>query len=130
MKTFQDLINEYKDRIDLIPPKKSLNQRQELFAELYNYYEKDYKRQAWKSYVAWLKQNRVKHTKLAVENYKKVAFKKITVKSFVSYWLGFIPTPDLWYLVSIAKDMDNRGQSFNKWLFYSIKIKDDSKNVV
>lgn len=130
MKTFQELIDEYKSRIDLIPPKKTLNQRQELFAELYNYYEKDYKRQAWKGYVAWLKQNRFKHTKLTVEDYKKNAFKKITVKSFVSYWLGFIPTQDLWYLVSIAKDMDNRGQSFNRWLFWAIKVQDDSQKTI
>jgi len=127
MKTFQELLDEYKNRLDLIPPKKTLNQRQELFAELYNYYEKDYKKQAWKSYVQWLKQNRIKHNKISIQEYKKIAFKKITVKSFCSFWLSFIPTVDLWYLVSIAKDMDNRGQSFNRWLFWAIKVQDDSK---
>ena len=127
MKTFQELLDEYKNRLDLIPPKKTLNQQQELFAELYNYYEKDYKKQAWKSYVQWLKQNRIKHNKISIQEYKKIAFKKITVKSFCSFWLSFIPTVDLWYLVSIAKDMDNRGQSFNRWLFWAIKVQDDSK---
>lgn len=48
-------------------------------------------------------------------------FKKDTEKSFCSYRLGFMKTDDLYFLISIAKDKDNRGENFNRWLFWAIK---------
>mgnify|MGYP003425957881 CR=1 FL=1 len=128
MISLQEALQQKRDNIDLIPRQKS--QRAELFCELYNYYEKDYKRQSWKSYVQWLKQNKFKHSTAKIDEYKKIAFPKISVKSFCSYWLSHIKTEDLWYLISIAKDHDHRGTSFNKWLFFSLKVKDDSQSTV
>lgn len=99
------------------------SQRAELFAELYTYYEKSYKHNSWLNYIAWLKANRFKHTRERVEQYKKSKEfrKKITIKSFCSFWLSFMKTNDLYYLISIAKDKERRKENFNKWLFWSIK---------
>lgn len=40
--------------------------------------------------------------------------------------IAHIPTKDLYYLVSVAKDMKNRKQNFNKWLFWSMKTQTDT----
>jgi len=125
MISLQEALEQKRKDIEVIPKFKS--QRAELLCELYSYYEKDYKIQAWKSYIQWLKANRMKHTIINLQEYKKVAYPKITVKSFCSFWVSHIPTNDLYYLISIARDYSNRGQSFNKWLFFALKAQDNSK---
>lgn len=98
------------------------SERSECLSQLYQFYEKDYKIQKWKDYIAWLKANRKKHTPDSIREYNVIHHKKITLKSFCSFWLGHIPTDDLYYLLSIAKDKDNRKESFNRWLFYNLKV--------
>lgn len=98
------------------------SERAEILKQIYGYYEKDYKRQTWISYIQWLKDNRKKHTRDTVEMYKKIAYKQIIISSFCSYWLSPIPTKDLYYILSNAKSMEHRGESFNKWLFHSLKV--------
>lgn len=107
-------------------PPKFRSERNSIFNELYSHYEKSYKKNTWASYISWLKANRLKHSREQVEKFKKSsAFRKqITVKSFCSFWLGWMSTQDLYYLVSIARDKENRGENFNKWLFWAIKHKD------
>lgn len=107
-------------RLEIGNPKVK-SQRADLLGQLYDFYEKDYSVQTWKEYVRWLKDNRKKHCKDTVAQYKKVAYPKITVKSFSSYWLSHIPTEDLYYILSIARDKHNRSESFNRWLFWSLK---------
>lgn len=115
--SFRDAIEKFKS----IDAPKRLSQRAELFKELYSYYEKSYKKNTWLDYIKWLKENHIKHTKESIAKFDKIKRKPITVKSFCSFWLSHIPTIDLYYLISIAKDMENRNQNFNKWLFWSIK---------
>lgn len=102
------------------------SERAELFNELYGFYERSYKKNSWNAYREWLKTNKFKHTSERVEQYKKdPSFRKqITVKSFCSFWFGFMKTQDLYYLISIAKDKENRGENFNRWLFWAIKNKE------
>lgn len=101
------------------------SQRSEVFAELYKYYENDWKVQTWKNYISFLKQEKKKDSNESRQLFtkSKFYFKKISVKSFCSFWLSFLTTEELYYLVSIAKDKLNRKESFNKWLFYSLKAK-------
>lgn len=99
------------------------SERAELLNQLYTFYEKDYKKQTWKEYIIWLRNNNKKHSNDSINDYKKIAYKKITIKSFCSFWLSHIPTKDLYYLISIARDCDNRNVSFNKWLFWSLRKK-------
>lgn len=124
MKSLEQLLLEKKNNIDVIPPLKS--QRAELFKQLYSYYEQDYKIQTWKEYIKWLKQNKLKHNSNTLKEYSKIAYPKISVSSFCSYWLGFMPTQDLFYLASVMRDFINRKQSCNKWLFFNLKCKNEN----
>lgn len=106
-----------------VPTKLCRSQRAELFKELYYYYEKSYKKNTWNDYVKWLGEKRLKHSPERIEQYKKTkGFRKqIEISSFCAFWFNFLKTEDLHYLVSVAKDMTNRGKNFNQWLFWSIK---------
>ena len=99
------------------------SQRAELFKELYGHYESSYKKSTWTEYRKWLGRNKFKHSTARTAEFRKSKeFRKpIEIKSFCSYWLGFLKTEDLYYLISIAKDKENRGENFNKWLFWAIK---------
>lgn len=100
---------------------KSLPQRTALLKELYEFYERDYGRMMRKQYFIWLG-NRKHNESLKALFMKTPSYrKKITPKSFASFWLSHIPTPDLYYLISIAKDKEARRESFNRWLFWALK---------
>lgn len=104
------------------------SERAALFADLYAVYERSYKQNSWDAYKAWLRSKRLRHSPERVAQYAKdPTFRKpVTVKSFCSYWFGFLKTQDLYYVLSVARDMERRGQNVNKWLFYSIKPKKES----
>lgn len=105
------------------PIKQFRSQRNELFNELYKFYEKSWRKNTWTNYIKWLKINKLENNKINREKFSKskMFFPKDTEKKFCSFRLGFMPTKDLYYILSIAKDMDNRGENFNKWLFWAIK---------
>lgn len=99
------------------------SQRSEIISQLYEFYKADWKVSTWKNYVAWLKQNRIKNSEESRAKFKKSTsfFKMMTVRYFCVK-ISHIPTEDLYYLISIAKDKQNRGESFNKWLFWALKV--------
>lgn len=115
--SIKDLIQKYKN------DKPKLSQRNELFKELYQYYERSYKKNTWTNYINWLKRNKIKHSKISLEEFKKSKdyHKKIDEKSFATYWLVWANRETLYYMISIAKDMENRNQNFNRWLFWAIR---------
>lgn len=107
---------------------KHKSSRTEMMATLYEFYEKEKYNTDKLAYANWLYRNKLKPSFENIEKWKKTSGeyrKQITSKSFASFWLSHIPTGDLYYLISIAKDMENRKQSFNKWLFWSLKTKKD-----
>lgn len=106
-------------------PPKFRSERNSIFNEVYSYYENSYKKNTWSSYITWLKKNKFKHSKERVVEFKKdpTFRKQISVKSLCSFWLGFMKTQDLYYLASVMKDKENRGENVNKWLFWAIKTK-------
>lgn len=61
-------------------------------------------------------------TKFYVKDGKKIKVRPLTVVE-LNFRLSHIPTKDLYYLKSICLDSKNRGQSFSKCLFGSIKVK-------
>lgn len=109
-----------------LPNVKFRSERNALFFELYGYYERSWKRNTWLNYIKWLKQNKFKSSKDKQVEFKKSKFyyPKDSEKTFCSYRLGFMKTNDLYFLISIAKDKENRGENFNQWLFWAIKFKD------
>ena len=88
----------------------------------------------YKHYLYWNKDSNIKaflqlhrdtdklKNKQLLEDFKKTKqyYKPLTVKA-ICIKIAHIPTQDLYYILSIANDMKNRKQNFNKWLFYSIK---------
>ncbi|HAS92275.1 MAG TPA: hypothetical protein DCS12_08600, partial [Clostridiales bacterium] len=115
--SISDYVKKYK--ID----KTKLSERSELFKQLYPYYERSYKKNTWTNYITWLKRNKIKHSSKSLEDFKKSKYfhKKIDEKSLATYWLCWADKETLYYLQSIAKDMENRNQNFNRWLFWAIK---------
>lgn len=120
--SFADAIAQQKNRLGTQHPR---SQRAELLGQIYEIYEQDYKKQKWLEYLAWLKANKYQHSAKTVAQYKKISYPKISISSFCSYWLSPIPTDDLFYILSEAKDIRNRNGSFNKWLFYNLKVVKD-----
>lgn len=114
-----ELFLKYKNE-DISNRKLDKNERRTIMKELYSFYEISYKKNSWDNYILWLKSNRLKHNPENIEKFKKINYKKITPSSFASFWLGFIPTKDLYYILSEAKDRHRRGMNFNKWLFWAI----------
>lgn len=100
LSSFGDAIKNLEERGIVFVENKSKSERSELMEQLYNFYLQD---------------------KEILDKKSKIVRKPISIKSFVSFWLSHIPTRDLYYLISIAKDKQARGQSFNKWLFWSLK---------
>lgn len=104
--------------------KKFKSERAEIISELYDMYKRDNKKQNWLNYVRHLKANRIKDSKETRTKFQssKMFFKEKSIQSFC-FFLSHIPTKDLYYLTSEARDKFNRGESFVKWLFWSIKVK-------
>lgn len=98
------------------------SERAEIIKELYEMYEADNKKQNWLSYRKTLREKELKDSNEERTKFKKTKlyFKTKSVKSFC-FFISHIPTKDLYYLSSEAKDRANRKQSFVKWLFWSIK---------
>lgn len=101
------------------------SQRAEILAELYEFYREDWKKSTWKNYIQWLKKHRTKHSEMARVTFKSSSnyFAEMNVKYF-AVRLAHIPTEDLYYLISIAKDKQKRNEDFNRWLFGSLKVKE------
>lgn len=104
---------------------KGKSERGDVLSQIYELYRKSNKKENWKRYIKWLKFNRIKHTKLSVEDFKKSkdCLTARVIKSF-AIMLSHIPTSDLYYILSIAKDKDNRGENFSGWLMGELYKKD------
>ncbi len=101
--------------------KKSRSERAELIGEIYDYYVLDTKKQNWKRYVKWLKENKTKNTKEAVLQFKKTkTFLKTRDMRGFCFLLSHIKTQDLYYVKSVMKDKKQRGENFSGWLFSSL----------
>ncbi len=118
-------------RMRELPEPPCRSERAELFKELYGFYERSYKKNTWSDYLAWLRRNRFRHSSERVVQYEKdKSYRKIIpVSSFCSYWFGFLKTSDLYYLISVVRDMEHRGMNVNRWLFWAIKPKADESVV-
>lgn len=105
---------------------KQRSQRAELIEQLYNIYMSDTqvrhrKITNWKRYCEWCRNNKTPDSKEAQSKFKKSKsyIKTHNIKTFV-YFLSVIPTSDLDYLISVAKDMNNRNQNFSGYLFANL----------
>ncbi len=103
------------------------SERAQVIKEIYSIYtsmgeRKLRKIENWKRYCQWAKDNRVPKGPEGIKKFKKTEFfiKESNIGSFC-YFISHIKTKDLYYLLSVCKDKDNRGQSCGAWLFSSVK---------
>lgn len=112
---------------------KCKSKRAELIQEIHELYKKDKWFLDRRQCTNWINRNGMKPTKENVERWKKESGEfrsEISPKSLASFWLAHIPTDHLFYIISVGKDMRNRNQSFNKWLFWALKVDKENNCVV
>ena len=107
-----------------ITKSKHRSQRAEIISEIFDIYtsQRDLRRKEnWKRYVAWLKQYHRVTSKESENLFKKTKqyIKEMDIKRFCVL-ISHIKTDDLYYLLSVAKDMNNRNQPFGAYLISSI----------
>lgn len=80
------------------------------------------KKENWKRYCAWCKKNKLPDT---TENQAKFRKTKECIKEQKSLWflVSHIKTKDLYYIVSMMKDSNNRGKSASAWLINNVNKK-------
>lgn len=112
--------------LNSIEKPKQRSQRAELIEQLYNIYMSETqvrhrKIANWKRYCEWCRNNKTPDSEKAQSKFKKSKsyIKTHNIKTFV-YFLSVIPTSDLDYLISVAKDMNNRNQNFSGYLFANL----------
>jgi hypothetical protein len=102
--------------------KKKTSKRAEVISEIYAIYssqqQKNFRKKTnWKRYIEWLKAQRIPDSK---ENQVKFKRSKSFIKEHgvetICYLISGIPTADLYYIASVAKDMENRKMNFSGYL--------------
>ena len=114
-----DLLQDYE-----IKEKKG-SKRNDLMNQIYSFYGTEQeiilmKKYRWKLYVKWLKENKIKHTKESVALFKKTkeyrTTKGFSPKTMASFFLAHVKTPDLFYVLSVAKDKFFRKESVGAYI--------------
>lgn len=108
---------------DIVAPTKELTRTQKreiILQEIYSYYlaDKDKrKKENWKRYCQWCKDNYKSNTPENVKAFKKTKL-YIREVSFVSFkWLiKHIPLEDFYVVLSEVKDRSNRGNNVSSWI--------------
>lgn len=103
------------------PEKTTLNERQDILAQIHARYLLDKnlrKKENWTRYVQFLKENRTPDSKEMQAKFKKSRrfVKELDARS-LAIRLAHIKTNDLYYIMSAGKDQKN----FSAWLLSSIK---------
>jgi len=117
MQSIGDALKDFK-----FEPKKKFNPRNDLLKQIYSFYNTEQedihrKRANWKRYIQELKNHAWKDSKEHQEHFKKskLFLKKQSDKS-IAFFLSHIKTDDLWYILSVAKDLTYRNQSVGAYI--------------
>ncbi len=104
------------------PTKKKLNPRNDILKQIYSFYDTEQeivltKRANWKRYIETLKKQKVKDSQEQQRAFKKskLFIRKMSPSS-MAFFLSHIPTQDLWYILSIAKDKSFRNESVGAYI--------------
>ena len=110
-----------------IPEKKQLSQRSLIIKELYELYildETGRKKENWKRYVKWLKENKIPNSKENQMKFKKSKkFVKVLKINQFCYFLSHLKEKDLFYLLSVAKDKMHRKENYGAFILGSLMCK-------
>lgn len=108
------------------------SKRAEFVSEIFNIYSSETqrlfrKKENWKRYCNWARENKLADNQ---ENQTKFKKTKLFIKEHslktICYFLAPIPTSSLDYIVSVAKDMQNRNQNFSGYLMGNLIIKKEN----
>lgn len=117
-------------------PKMKTSKRAEFISQIFGIYSSESqrlfrKKENWKRYCNWARENKLADTK---ENQTKFKKTKLFIKEHslktICYFLAPIPTSSLDYIVSVAKDMQNRNQNFSGYLMGNLILKVDNSKVL
>lgn len=107
---------------DFKPTKKKLNPRNDILKQIYAFYDTEQevvltKRANWKRYIETLKKQKVKDSQEQQRAFKKskLFIRKMSPSS-MAFFLSHIPTQDLWYILSVAKDKSFRNESVGAYI--------------
>lgn len=107
---------------DFKPTKKKLNPRNDILKQIYAFYDTEQeviltKKANWVRYVANLKLRKVKDSIEQQRAFKKskLFIRKMSPSS-MAFFLSHIPTKDLWYILSVAKDKSFRNESVGAYI--------------
>ena len=80
------------------------------------------KRENWKRYCEWCRSQKVPDSKMNRQIFRRSwrFVKEMNVKAFCIK-LAPLKEPDLYYMLSVARDRSNRGEPVGAWIFSSIK---------
>lgn len=123
--SISELLQNFKDvPASLSPQLTNKEKREILMREIYDFYVAEYdkrRKENWKRYIAYLKENRINEKTLGREktfNKFKRTKKYIREISFDSmcWLLRHIPLKDLPYFTSTGREFSHSGRSFGSWL--------------
>lgn len=104
------------------------SERNDILRQIYSFYDtqkEDITRRKanWKRYIEFLKENRLSDNTENQTKFKKSKkfIKKITPGT-LAYFLSHIPTKDLYYILSVAKDKSFRNESVGSYVM-SLTVK-------
>lgn len=114
-----ELLN-FKDFPKEVAPLSNKEKREILLREIYDFYKGEYdkrRKENWKRYIAWLKENRIPDSKDNQRKFKRTK-RYIREMSFESmkWLLRHIPLRDLPYFTSTGREFYYTGRSFGAWL--------------
>lgn len=117
-------------------PKIKTSKRAEFISQIFDIYSSEAqrlfrKKENWKRYCNWARENKLADNK---ENQTKFKKTKLFIKEHslktICYFIAPIPTSSLDYIVSVAKDMQNRNQNFSGYLMGNLFLKGDNSKVL
>lgn len=130
MQPISELLN-FKDVPNVTPALTRTEKREILMREIYDFYKKEYdkrRKENWKRYVKWLKENKIDEKILGREKNTrkfmrtKYAIKELTLER-LTYLMNYLPFKDLDYFVSTGKEFYHSGKNFTAWLSKQIFAK-------
>jgi hypothetical protein len=104
------------------PQKKKGSERTDILKQIYSFYdtvqESELRRKEnWKRYVKYLKDGKIRHTPEEVKKFKKnKLFLKPISPASMAFFVSHIPTKDLYYVLSVAKDKSFRGENIGAFI--------------
>lgn len=114
-------VNRFNDVLSK-PTKKKLNPRNDILKQIYAFYDTEQevvltKKANWRRYIQELKNHAWRDSKEHQQHFKKskLFINKISPSS-MAFFLSHIPTQDLWYILSVAKDKSFRNESVGAYI--------------